>query len=126
MTKEELSLLLFLETCCVDYGGRVDSRRMNKADFDIVDNWKQDGYLLFGRIRHSDISEHRSHWTEFSNRAWNDAHAERKARFKRINDKRQWEKTEEARQNIIESAPHLTTAALRKGRSAHIAEAATS
>lgn len=90
----------FFETCAVDYGGRVDSRRMNKSDFAIIDQWKKDGYVLFGRIYSKDIPD-RSHWVEFSNLAWNDAHAERKARFKRMNDKRKWRKTEEA---LLETA----------------------
>jgi hypothetical protein len=101
MKKEELSLLLFLETCAVDYGGRVDSRRMNKEDFAIVDEWKKSSYVLFGRIYSKDITDS-SHWVELSNVAWNDAHAERKARFNRINEKRTWSKTEEARQDNIE------------------------
>lgn len=32
LTKQELSLLLFLETRAVDYGGRVDTRHMNMDD----------------------------------------------------------------------------------------------
>jgi hypothetical protein len=125
MTIEELSLLLFLETCAVDYGGRVDSRRMNKGDFAVVDEWKKDGYVLFGRIYSKDITD-RSHWVELSNVAWNDAHAERKARFKRINDKRKWNKTEEARLDIAEEAEQLTTALCRSVEDSHILETKTS
>ena len=95
MSKNELTLLLFLETCAVDYGGRVDSRRMNQTDFDIINDWKKKDYLLFGRIRSKDITTNRSHWVELSDTAWNDAHSERKARFKRINEKRTWNKTDE-------------------------------
>lgn len=94
MDKHELSLLLYLETCAVDHGGKVDSRYMNAADFSIVEGWKKSGYVSFGRICYKDITN-RSHWVELSEAAWNSAHAERKERYKRINGRRTWKKTEE-------------------------------
>jgi hypothetical protein len=97
MTKEEKSLLLFLETCAVDSGGEVDSRHMNADDFKTAEKWKKSGYILFGRICSVDISNNKTNWVELSDCAWSDAHKERKERFSRINSKRTWKKTEELR-----------------------------
>ena len=46
-TRKEKSLILFFETCAVDGLGRVDTRRMNKEDFDIAKAFTEnDGYNL--------------------------------------------------------------------------------
>jgi hypothetical protein len=99
MTKDEKSLLLFLETQATDYGGRVDVRHMNEDDMNIADKWNKDGFLKFGRIRFKDIRQagtrHSTHWVVLSDKAWKDAHEERKARAKRMYDKRDWKTTEE-------------------------------
>ena len=98
MTKDERSLLLFLETCAVDYGGKIDARHMNKDDFRIAESWDRSGYLKFGRICYKDIPSSvtaKTHWVELSEDAWKDAHAERRARFDRIESKRTWNRTED-------------------------------
>ena len=96
MTKDERSLLLFLETCSVDYGGKIDARHMNAEDFRIAESWNKSGYIKFGRICWRDISEDkRSYWVEFSEEAWKDAHAERRARYDRIEGNRTWVRTED-------------------------------
>ena len=87
--------------------------------------YSTDGYMLFGRIYSKDITD-RSHWVELSNVAWNDAHAERKARFKRMNEKRTWSKTEEARLDTAEEAEQLTAAPCRSVADSHILETKTS
>lgn len=90
MTKEERSLLLFLETCAVDQGGGVDGRRMNEDDLAIAERWKADGFVLFGRIKHREISRLRrigvvrTHWCVLSDAAWTLAHQERRARADRM------------------------------------------
>jgi len=96
MTKDERSLLLFLETCAVDYGGTVDTRHMNKSDMDKTKEWTSNGFLSFDRIKFDYITMHRSYWVELSDDAWRLAHEERKARYVRINNKRTWKKTKEA------------------------------
>ncbi len=94
-TKEQRSMLLFLEVCATDFGGKVDAQHMNDDDFKIVEEWKKDGYVMFGRICSADITKNKGYWVELTDRAWTDAHQERKARFQRINDKRTWKKTQE-------------------------------
>ena len=84
MTKDERSLLLFLETCAVDYGGKVDGRRINKEDIDTARKWNTDGFVKFGRIKFHDIAFHHTHWCELSDEAWAIAHEERRARYERL------------------------------------------
>jgi len=36
MTSDERNLLLYFETCAVDYGGKIDNRRMNREDIYIA------------------------------------------------------------------------------------------
>ena len=50
MSKEELSLLLFLETEAVDYGGRVDTKHLKNNDVDILKQWNKEDFISFGRI----------------------------------------------------------------------------
>lgn len=84
MTKDEASLLLYLESRSVDDGGSVDVRRMNSDDFEIVTRWIEEGFIQFGRIAfHSIKSSGITHWVKLSERAWIIAHTERRARADR-------------------------------------------
>lgn len=86
MTKDERSLLLYLETRAVDYGGKVDTRHMNAEDMAIAKNWNTEGFVKFGRIKFHDINilSKMTHWCELSDEAWTLAHQERRARCTRI------------------------------------------
>jgi hypothetical protein len=84
MTKDERSLLLYLETCAVDYGGKVESKHMNNDDFEIAKRWNESGFVKFGRIKFKSIIAGKDHWCELSDEAWSIAHQERKARYNRI------------------------------------------
>lgn len=100
MTKEELGLLLYLETCLADYGGSVDARHMNGGDFTITDSWNAIGFIHFGRVYSKDVMSPRgsrrvTNWVEFSDDAWEAAHKERRARALRLADKRWWQKAQE-------------------------------
>lgn len=101
MTKEERSLLLYFETQAVDYGGSLESRRMNRGDFDIAKKWADEGLIQFGRIHSSCIKQGgariATHWVILSEEAWSAAHKERRARRDRCYDKRRWITTEEGR-----------------------------
>ena len=98
MTKEERSLLLYLETRAVDYGGTVDARHMNQADFALLDVWKIDKLVDFGRLASECCTPTRQYWVTFSDRAWALAHEERRARNTRMNSKRDWYTTQEKRE----------------------------
>ena len=95
MNKSERSLLLYFECASTDYGGKFESRRMNSDDFKIADKWKEIGLIDYGRICHQDIFNHLNHWVELSDKAWNLAHQERRARNKRLTEGRRWKKTSE-------------------------------
>lgn len=102
MNKNERSLLLFLETCAVDQGGRVDTRCMNSDDVALAKTWNESGFVEFGRIQAKDIfhssrllTESFTHWCQLSDDAWRLAHEERRARAKRVWEMRTWRKTKE-------------------------------
>ncbi len=88
MTRDELSLLLYFETQATDYGGTLESVRMNADDFALAKRWREAGFIQFGRIAFNDIKRHsgiaRDHWVVLSEEAWKLAHAERRARCERV------------------------------------------
>src|SRR3990167_4301641 len=90
MTKEEKNLLLYMETQAVDYGGKLQSVRMNADDFAIAKRWNDTKFVRFGRIAYHDIPQDgvngfpRNHWCVLSDEAWMAAHAERRARCERV------------------------------------------
>ena len=87
-TNTEKSLLLYFETQAVDYGGKLESVRMNADDFAIAKRWNEAGFVQFGRIAFHDIKNNagvaRDHWCVLSDEAWKLAHAERRARCERV------------------------------------------
>lgn len=87
LTRDELSLLLFLETRCVDHGGAVTAGNMNKADIETAQRWNARGFVLFGRLEVADwmgVGQRRcSHWCRLSKMAWAVVAMERKARAER-------------------------------------------
>ena len=103
MNKQELNLLLYLETRAVDYGGGVSAEHMNAEDFQIVKRWAEREYVEFGRICAADIrsqspvatSRRATNWVVLSEQAWIDAHMERRARNTRLWAKRRFHKTSE-------------------------------
>lgn len=99
MTKDERSLLLYLETRAVDHGGLVTTPQMNADDFAIVERWKASGFLEFERLTWASIQKLRgsTHWVRLSEAAWNLAHEERRARHERLYASKNWETTEEKR-----------------------------
>ena len=78
MSKEERSLLLFLETRAVDYGGRVNIQHMNEEDMKIVEKWNKEDFLEFGRIVMRNHNSDGTHWVKLSEDAWRLAHKERR------------------------------------------------
>lgn len=83
MNRHERSLLLYFETCAVDFNGRVDLRRLNDADVQIAECWNENGFIGFGRVCHKDHNSQGRHWVELTEDAWSLAHQERRARHKR-------------------------------------------
>jgi hypothetical protein len=90
-TNDEKSLLLYFETQSVDYGGLIESVRMNDSDFTKAKEWDTLGFVQFGRIAYTDIKIKngvaRDHWCVLSDDAWLVAHAERRKRSERVMSK---------------------------------------
>lgn len=97
LTKDERSLLLFLETRAVDHRGRVDTKHMNSEDMAIAAQWHLEGFVNFGRIASEDLNQYGSHWCHLSEQAWMLVAEERKARAERMWAKRTWKTTDEKR-----------------------------
>lgn len=96
LSKDERSLLIYFESCSVDYGSKINALHMNAIDGEITERWNKEGFIGFGRIGISYItSDNRTNWVTLSSLAWKLAHQERKERFKRIYSKRNWKKTSE-------------------------------
>lgn len=45
----EARLLLYCETCAVDFDGRMDVRYLNGADLTILEGWHDAGFIESGR-----------------------------------------------------------------------------
>ena len=105
MSKTERALLLFLETCAVDYGGTIDIRHINSDDFEIIGKWSQNGFIEFGRVSSDSLRKGalRTHCVVLSEGAWDLAHRERRARYARIYGARRWETAKEKRLRESES-----------------------
>jgi hypothetical protein len=90
MTKDEQSLLLFLETCAVDFG-TVDTRHMNSEDMDIAKDWTEEGFITFGRMPAHWIQEAgkrggkcNTHYVSLTPEAFELAHKLRRERAERV------------------------------------------
>ena len=89
MNRDQQCLLTYLETCLVGFGGKVESRRMNKDDFGQIALWKDCNLIRFGRLfAREAFDETRSrpatHWVLFSEKAWLLAHGCRRERAARL------------------------------------------
>lgn len=55
MTKDEKSLLIYLETRMVDYAGTIDFVHLNDADNIILAEWKAAGFITLHRLTYKSI-----------------------------------------------------------------------
>jgi len=87
-TKPEARLLMYFESRAVEYGGTLESARMNDDDREIADLWCTSGFVQYGRIAFHDIKTTggiaTDHWCVLSDEAWVAAHHERRARCERL------------------------------------------
>ncbi len=68
--KAEKSLLLFLEDCIVNQSGKINLVHTNKEDRAILERWKKEKLIWFGRIKFEDIMNEKTHCVIFSDNAW--------------------------------------------------------
>jgi len=100
LSKSEQSTLLYLETRLVDYGGRVDMRRMNSDDVAWVRRMSAIGFIGFGRIVLQDHNSEGTNWVTFSDEAWKMAHHLRREIADRGLSKRQYRTTQETSSTV--------------------------
>ena len=88
-TKDEESLLLYLETCAVDSFGKVKSIHMNQDDFKLAEEWHKSGFIKFGRMLSTEIKRDSvrgyeyTHYVILSDDAWREVAKLRMERAKR-------------------------------------------
>ena len=99
-TKDERSLLLYLETRAVDYSGRIRNDNLNRMDWDLLNRWTDEGYIKSGRIASEyldKLSYPSTHWIVLSPEAMTDAHELRRQRAERMWRNKSYLTTEEKR-----------------------------
>jgi hypothetical protein len=82
------SLLMYLETCMVDYCGKIKGCKMNAEDFAIASQMNAEGLIEFWRLRFNedrplrkiDVANGYTHYVRFSEKAWTLAHKFRRER----------------------------------------------
>lgn len=100
MNKSEKSLLLFLETCCVDRSGGVDLKYMSKEDLEMALDWDKSGFVSFKRIA-SEFLPRPSGSTydcHLSDKAWNICFKVRRERAERMYGLRSWRNIQEIKE----------------------------
>ena len=108
--KDHCSLLLYLESCAVDHFGRIDLRKMNNVDQDIVREWGSEGFVAFGRIQWADVTPDGGCWCTLSEAAFTAAGILRKERAQRMWSKRRWKTTCEVAAEALEGEKSLAEA----------------
>lgn len=97
MKTEFESILLYLETCCVDQIGRVEAKRLNEQDYDDIEQLKSMGMVKeFKKIKFHKVEELKkdipeksyTHTVDLTDEGWKHAHIYRKDRGKRMMAKR--------------------------------------
>lgn len=96
-SKDERSLLLYVEARAVDFGGRMNPAQLNGIDMEILKRWQSEGKLEFGRIASEDVNRDGSLWVRLEPETIFLAQAERRARIIRMQKNRHYKTTEEKR-----------------------------
>ncbi len=102
LSKDEKSLLLYFETCSVDYAGRVNGLRMNKEDRQITSVWASVGFIEYGRIAAAYINSQGANYVKLSDEAFEMALLLRRQRADRLWGKRIWHTTKEKQEAPVE------------------------
>lgn len=91
MSKDERSLLLYIETVAVDNGGLIDNRKINDVDRKILKKWNDEEFIYWSRITWESLQKLVNHYTStlvrLSKDAWKLAHEERIERSMRMSSK---------------------------------------
>ena len=99
-TKDEKSILLYLETCLVDNYGFAKGLFMNEIDIEISKKWDEEGFIVFKRIPFDYLEkagQRNTHYVRFTPEAWIIAHDLRIKKAERILAKHPVDKIESYR-----------------------------
>jgi len=84
-SNREKNTLLYVESCCVDYGGRLHVVRMNAEDDAAISRFVLDGIVLrYGRIKHGFVNRDGAKFIELSDAGYELAWQVRRARAERL------------------------------------------
>jgi len=93
LTKDQKSLLLYLETCLVDHAGKIEPYRMNEVDWENMVFFKSLGLIDWERLTAKYVTSTRgcayrpTHWVSFEcEDAWVLAHQLRRERAERLRE----------------------------------------
>lgn len=82
LTKDAISLLLYLEARAVDKDGKFDSKHLNDRDFTILESWLGLGFVRWGRLPLS-LCKSSQFWVRLSADAHAEASRQRRLRAER-------------------------------------------
>ena len=83
ITRDQRSILMYAETCAVDYGGLLEGIRMNKDDHAALDELAAAGILTWARIPGKMLGQFKrnaTHYCDLTEEGWALVHALRRAR----------------------------------------------
>jgi hypothetical protein len=88
-SRDEISLVLYLESVAVDNKGVVNTERMNDIDMANAKAWKESGFISFSRIPFAEVKRPcETYRIGLSDEAWAEAHKQRRARAERTHPRR--------------------------------------
>lgn len=85
LTKEEKSLLLYVEDCCVNKSGYLENEKMSGSEIKTLEKWNEDGFIYFRRLKSHEMIYKKTHVTKLSNKAWDLAYLCRRDRSEKSN-----------------------------------------
>jgi len=97
LSKLEKQLLLFLECAAVDHGGIYQTERTNAEDREMMDLWRDQGFIEHGRVASEYLTPTRRVWVRLSQEAENLAAICRHERAGRMWINKGWVTTHEKR-----------------------------
>lgn len=87
LTKDQKSMLTYIETCVVDHGGTLEAARMNAADHEAMKDLKSLKLIDHGRMPSEFLRVHGArkcaHWAVLTDAGWEVAHKLRRERAER-------------------------------------------
>lgn len=83
LNRQEARLLVYLESRAVDYGGIVDTSRMDEDEKVLAAKWNSEGFIWYGEKKVHGGKRGFNHWVVLTEEAWAVSAADRQAIAKR-------------------------------------------